>query len=181
MHIIKNYEKIYDKVMDTVAGFQSTMRKYTKNFKQFILLVLSNVLQFVINFSIPYFLFLMLGGDPSFTIFIQIWVFTILIELASGFIPLPGGTGMSELAFTLTFASIYPNGTVFWGLLLWRFMNYYIYLIQGILIITYDYLIGNKKYEWQKKKWELEAESNKFKQVQLKKYNKISKSGKIKI
>ena len=62
-----------------------------------------------------------------------------------------------------------------------RFMNYYIYLIQGLLVLVYDYVIGNKKYEWQKKKWELEAESTKFKQVQLKKYNKTIKSGKIKL
>ena len=181
MHIIKSYEKIYDKVMDTVAGFQQTMTRYTKDLKSFILLIFTNLLQFVINFSIPYFIFIMLGGAPSFATFVQIWVFSVLIEVASGFIPLPGGTGMSEVAFTLTFASIYPNGTVFWGLLLWRFMNYYIYLIQGLLVLVYDYVIGNKKYEWQKKKWELEAESTKFKQVQLKKYNKTIKSGKIKL
>ena len=88
---------------------------------------------------------------------------------------------MSELAFTLTFASLYPEGTVFWGLLLWRFMNYYIYLVQGLLIIMYDYIIGNKKYEWQKRKWELEAESTRFKEEQIKRFNKTKKTGKIKI
>ena len=123
----------------------------------------------------------MLGGAPNGDIFIQMWMFTILIECASGFIPLPGGTGMSEIAFTLTFANVYPNNTVFWGLLLWRFMNYYIYLVQGLGVMIYDAMIGNKKYEWQKRKWELEAESNKFKDDQIKRYNKTKRSGKIKL
>ena len=181
MHIVKSYEKVYDKVMDTVNGFQKTMKAYTKDIKSFIFLVFTNLLQFLAHFIIPYFIFLMLGGEPSWDIFIQIWMFTILIECASGFIPLPGGTGMSEIAFTLTFASVYPNNTVFWGLLLWRFMNYYIYLVQGLIIMIYDYMFGNKKYEWQKRKWELEAESSRFKEDQIKKFNRIKRSGKIKL
>lgn len=47
--------------------------------------------------------------------------------------------------------------------------------------MIYDKIWGNKKYQWQKRKWELEAESAKFKQEQLKKYNKRTKSGKIRI
>lgn len=123
----------------------------------------------------------MLGGVPSFSSFVTIWVYAILCDLASGFIPLPGGTGMAEVAFTLVLTPIFPEGTVFWGLLLWRFMNYYIYLLQGLLVLIYDKIWGSKKYQWQKRKWELEAESTKFKQDQLKKYNKRTKSGKIRI
>ena len=179
MHIIKSYEKVYDKVMDTVNGFQSTMRTYTKNIWTFIGLVFNQLLHLIIQFTIPYFIYLMLGGVPSMSSFITIWVYAILCDFASGFVPLPGGTGMAEVAFTLVLTPIFPEGTVFWGLLIWRFMNYYIYLIQGIIVIIYDKIVGNKKYEWQKRKWELEAESNKFKQDQLKKYNKRTKSGKI--
>ena len=181
MKIIKNYEKVYDKVMDTVMGFQTTMKTYTKNIKAFAGLILLNLLQFVANFAIPYFIYLMLGGVPGFNIFLKFWVFSILIDLASGFIPLPGGTGMSEIAFISVFTGVFPEGTVFWGLLMWRFMNYYIYLVQGLMVLIYDYAWGNKRYKWQKRKWELEAESNKFKEAQLKRYAKASKTRKIKI
>jgi uncharacterized membrane protein YbhN (UPF0104 family) len=66
----------------------------------------------------PYFIYLMLGGVPGLTEYLTIFVYSILIDLASGFVPLPGGTGMSELSFTLVFANIFPEGTMFWGLLL---------------------------------------------------------------
>ena len=81
----------------------------------------------------------MLGGAFTFDALITIWVYSILVDLASGFVPLPGGSGMSEVAFTVALTPIYPEGTVFWGLLLWRFMNYYIYLVQGIFVMIYEY------------------------------------------
>lgn len=181
MRIIKNYEKQYEKVMKTVSNFQSAMTVCTKNVKQFIWFVFLQVLQLVINFSLPYFIYLTLGGTPDFSIALSIGVYSILIDLASGVTPLPGGTGMSEVSFTILFADIFPNGTVFWGLIFWRIMSYYIYIIQGLLITSYDYIWGSKKHEWQKRKWELEAESNKFKLNQLKGYNKRSRTRKIKI
>lgn len=180
MKIVKNYEKQYDKVMNTVGGFQSTMTLYTKNLKSFIFMVFTQILQSIVQFSMPYFIYLLLGGEPGIAIWVNITMLSILIDLASSFIPLPGGTGMNEISFTIVFADIFRNGTVFWGMLISRFMNYYIFIIQGLIITIYDYVIGNKKLEWQKKKWELEQESTKFKENQVKKYKKRSK-GKIKI
>ena len=180
MHIVKDYEKQYDKVMNTVTGFQNTMALYTKKIFSFIGLVLSQIIQFFVQYTIPYFIFLMLGGAPSAGTWIGMVMLNVLIDLASSFIPLPGGTGMSEVSFTIVFGDLFPNGTAFWGLLIWRFMTYYILLIQGVIVTVYDYVWGDKKFEWQKKKWELEVESNKFKESQVKKYNKRTK-GKIKI
>ncbi|MBQ7884629.1 MAG: flippase-like domain-containing protein [Clostridia bacterium] len=181
MRIIKNYEKQYEKVMKTVSNFQSAMTVYTKNLKEFIWFIFLQVLQLCLNFFMPYLIYLTLGGTPDATMAVTIGVYTILIDLASGITPLPGGTGMSEVSFTIVFADIFPNGTVFWGLLFWRIMSYYVYIAQGLLVTSYDYIWGNKKYEWQKRKWELEAESNKFKLAQIRGYNKRSRSRKIKI
>lgn len=180
MHIVKDYEKQYDKVMDTVSGFQTTMAKYTKRVWTFLGLVVSQLVQFVFQYTIPYLVFLMLGGTPSIETWLSMIFLNVLIDLASSFIPLPGGTGMSEVSFTIVFGELFPNGTAFWGLLIWRFVTYYSFLIQGIITTVYDYVWGDKKLEWQKKKWQLEAESNKFKQDQVKKYSKRTR-GKIKI
>ena len=65
MHIVKNYEKQYDKVMSTVSGFQNTMALYTKRIFSFVGLVLSQIVQFIIQYSLPYLIFLMLHFDLS--------------------------------------------------------------------------------------------------------------------
>ena len=73
---------------------------------------------------------------------------------------------------------MFPEGTVFWALLFWRFMTYYIYILQGVFIVIYDYSYGNKKYRWLEKKWQLEKESNSFQEEQIRKYKREQKKRK---
>ena len=169
MHIVKNYEKQYEKVMDTVSGYQSTMQKYAKNIWSFLYAIFISILIFILTYTMPYIIYLMFGGTDH-SLWINMLVFGVIVELASSIIPIPGGSGMNEISFSVYFANIFPAGTVFWGLLFWRFMTYYIYILQGLFITIYDYFIGNKKYLWQSKKWELENESNVFKEEQIRKY-----------
>jgi uncharacterized protein (TIRG00374 family) len=171
IHIIKNYDKQYNKVMKTINDYQDSIKGYISNIPSFLFLLFISVVTILINYSIPFFIYSALVRF-DISLFWDIMVKAIMIEIASGMIPLPGGTGMAELSFTAIFASLFTEGTLFWALILWRLLNYYSYIIQGTLIMFYDYAIGNKKYEWQKKKWELEAESIDFKNRQLEEYKK---------
>ncbi len=167
--IIKNYDKQYERVNNVVGNYQSTMQTYAKNKFVFIYAILISVLIFILNYTMPYLIYLLLGGT-KYNVWFDMVIYSVIIELASSIIPLPGGTGMNEISFTVVFGSIFPDGTVFWGLLIWRFMTYYMYIMQGITIVIYDYVHGNKKFKWLQKKWELEAESALFKEEQIKNY-----------
>ena len=174
MKIVKNYEKQYEKVMSTVEGYQTTMQTYAKRKLFFMYTILISICIFILTYTMPYVIYLMFGGT-NYSLWGNMLVFGVIMELASSIIPIPGGSGMNEISFSVYFADIFPTGTVFWGLLFWRFMTYYIYILQGLVITIYDYFIGNKKYEWQSKKWELETESLAFREEQIKKYNKSKK------
>ena len=174
IHVVKHYEKQYDKVMKIVVSYQNTMTTYAKNKWFFLYTLLISISIYILTYTMPYVIYLMLGGT-NYAVWPSMLVFSVIIELGSSIIPLPGGTGMNEISFTVIFASVFPEGTVFWGLLFWRFMTYYIYILQGISIIIYDYFIGNRKFKWLQKKWELETESALFKEEQIRKYNKQRK------
>ncbi len=174
IHVVKHYEKQYDKVMKVVVSYQNTMTTYAKNKWFFLYTLLISISIYILTYTMPYVIYLMLGGT-NYAVWPNMLVFSVIIELGSSIIPLPGGTGMNEISFTVIFASVFPEGTVFWGLLFWRFMTYYIYILQGISIIIYDYFIGNRKFKWLQKKWELETESALFKEEQIRKYNKQRK------
>ena len=172
--IIKQYEKQYEKIMGVVDNYQSTMKTYAKNKWKFLYALGVSLALFALNYIMPFIIYLALGGT-DYSLWLDMMVISVIIELGSSIIPLPGGTGMNELSFTFVFGQMFPEGTVFWGLLLWRGVTYYIYLLQGIGIITYDYLYGNKKFKWLQRKWELEAESISFKEEQIKKYKSMQK------
>ncbi len=169
MKIIKNYEKQYEKVSKYIEDFQSVMQQYAKSFKDFMVLFLLSLIKLCVQYMMPYFIYAMFKGFEG-GLFMHFFVMAILIDLAASFFPLPGGSGVSEISFQVMFEFYFDGGALFWALLMWRFMSYYIYLLQGIILVTYDFAYGNRKYRWQKRKAELAEESQYFKQEQINRF-----------
>lgn len=181
--IVKNYEKQYNQVIKTVNDFQVTIKNFTKDFWTFLLLIGITLLNIFINYLTTFLVYCCLVGFMDYSMLPTIFILSVMIDIAASYMPLPGGTGVSELSFAALFAIIvFSNGVMLtWALLIWRFMTYYIYLLQGIIIMAYDNVWGNKKYLWLKKKWELETESISFTQTKLHEYTleKINKKKKM--
>lgn len=167
MHILKDYDKYYDKVMNFVTDYQNIIKEYSKAKWDVLLQLALHTIRFVFLFSIPYFIYLAFpyqgGAIGNYGDF---FIYAALIDLAASFIPLPGGSGMNEITFAALFND-YLGGYTFWALLLWRFCSFYIDLLMGIGVISYDTIYGNRKYRWVKKKFALQEESQEFRRVQI--------------
>lgn len=169
MKLIKNYDKHYNKIMEMVDTFQITMKKYAKDKWSFIFLIFVNYLTFFLVYSLPFLIHAAFFGF-DFSIFTTIFIYIVMIDLTASYLPLPGGTGAAELSFTALFSLYFVDGTIFWAMIIWRIFTYYAYLLQGILIIIYDYFAGDKRHQWEEKKWTLEAESRTFEENQTKEF-----------
>ena len=174
LRIVKNYEKQYLKVMKVVSDYQGFMRSFGSDLWFTFKLLVVSILRLVFLYLTPAFIYCCFY-DFHLGTMLEVMCISVLIDLAAGIIPLPGGTGFAEISFTALFGAIF-GGVVFWAMLMWRVMSYYWPIAQGLGIIIYDYLIGDKKFRWQQKKWELELESEKFKQLQLRNYRKKTKN-----
>lgn len=168
MKIIKNYDKQYERITKYISDFQDVMKQYAKSPKDFIAMFLISTAKLLVNYSIPFFIVKIFIPDLPGSEYITLFVMSLLVDLSASFFPLPGGTGMNEISFTAAFGAVIHNsGVLVWVLLVWRLFSYYIYLIQGMLILSYDMAYGNRKYHWQVKKNELMEESSIFKQNQI--------------
>ncbi len=167
MKIIKNYEKQYSRVTNYVEEFQSIMQTYVKNPKDCISMFIISFLRLLFNYSMPFIIYCCFMDPGGIELFFKFFMCGILIDLASGFFPLPGGTGMNELTFSALFSSFFQGGALFWALIFWRMMTYYSYIIIGIVVLGYDMSYGNRKFKWNKKEQELKQESLIFKQEQI--------------
>ena len=151
IHIVKNYRKTFRKVMRFVVNYQNTFKTLLKKplvlLSQLLLsiadIVLSNlILYFIVRSFVP--ASTMIEKDITwFKTFIQ----AIIISLSLGFIPTPGASGAAEGVFMLVFAGVFSESGLFWPVLVWRIATYYIYLLQGLLVLVYDFVVGNKKAE----------------------------------
>ena len=166
MKIVKNYEKQYQRVAKYVEDYQNIMTNYVKSPKDFIFMTISCLARDIVIYMIPFFVFCMFSDfDPS--LFGYMMVMGVIIDLASSYTPLPGGSGAMELSFSMMFGVYFQGGQLFWALIIWRFFSYYSYLIFGFGMVTYDFLYGNRKYRWQKVERSLQLESKQFKENQI--------------
>lgn len=147
MHLVKDYRGTFRKLMRTVKEYISTFRMFMKSgwlvFGEFLLSVLISILGYSIPFVV-YCIFCPFDINLWFTFA----VLQMICDMAVSFIPIPGGAGTAELSFSAVFAPYFSNTGVFvWAMLFWRILTYYGYLIQGGLLLLYDFAIGNKKIE----------------------------------
>lgn len=145
LKLVKNYQASFRRVVRFVREYQFCMKDYFKNKWVFILEIVIAVVSTLLYYTIPYCIYLAFNA-PNITVsWIDMFARILLCDLAVSFIPLPGGAGAAELSFTAIFASYFPAKTFMWALLIWRFLSYYVFLIQGGIILIYDYIWGNKK------------------------------------
>lgn len=148
----RNYDKLYRKTMRTVTTWQSTMRRYKKSPWIWVANILLSTLFYAALYSIPYFIYCAFMGWNT-QIWIKIMLLTIIIDLAASFNPLPGGTGVSDLSFLAVFTSLFDVTNTFWALLLWKVFTYYLFIGQGLVVLCYDFFVGNKRLEKHRKEW----------------------------
>lgn len=148
MKLIKNYRVTFRKVMRFVINYQKTMRMFAKNFWVLISELLLAAVDTVLYNIIPFFIYK--AFVPAGTLgIIDIMIQSIICNLTVGFIPTPGASGGAEAFFASIFGPMF-EGKTFWPLLIWRISTYYINLLQGLLVLIYDFLIGNKRLERQR-------------------------------
>lgn len=152
--LIKDYNITFKKIMRLVLEYQRSIKYYASSFKTLVISFISAYGVYVCKALIAFFIYSGFNGLNT-AVFLDIFTKVIICELVVQLIPIPGGSGISELSFTTMFISLFDNGSIFWALLLWRILDYFAYLLQGALVLVYDFAIGNKRNQKMLKKFNL--------------------------
>ncbi|MBQ9792873.1 MAG: flippase-like domain-containing protein [Clostridia bacterium] len=150
--IVKDYKKTFVSVMKTVNSWQATTREYSKSFWVIFTHVVCSVIYFLSWYSMPYFIYCAFNGWDT-SMWGTIFTISVMVDLTSAFNPIPMGVGTADLSFTVLFGSLFATGAQVWALIIWRILAFYIYIIQGLGLLTYDYVIGDKKLAKYKDYW----------------------------
>lgn len=152
--IFKDYKSAFVGTMKTVNSWQKTTKKYSKSFSVLFINVVCSLVYFFSWYIMPYFIYCAFNGwDPS--MIMHIMTIAVMVDLTSAFNPIPMGIGTADLSFTVLYGSLFAGGAQVWALIIWRILTYYIYIIQGLLMLTYDYTIGDKRLAKNKEFWML--------------------------
>lgn len=144
LKIVKNPSAMYLKIMRPTLVFQRKMQKFFASKGITLAFLALSLLEYIVEFSVLFFVYSAFNGFNA-NIYLELLSISMIIELASHSIPLPGGSGLAELSFSTIFASLFADGVLFWALIIWRLITYYSYLFSGLGIIVYDYAYGKYK------------------------------------
>lgn len=144
MHIIKDYKKVLIKVLKFVKQYQFCIKTFAKSPFTIFTVLISSVASLISNALIAYFIYISFEANPV----VGWWDIVckcFICDLAVCFVPLPGGSGATELSFNALLGTLFTEGTLFWGILIWRFLTYYLYIVQGAIVLVLDIFQKKKK------------------------------------
>lgn len=148
LKIVKDYQSVFRKTMRFVFNYQRCMKAFASNILYIIIQIILAVMELILVAVIPYFVYRAFVTNPPYESIIIVMSMISLCNLAVCFIPIPGGTGATEISFIAVYGTLFANnGIASWAILVCRFFSYYVILIMGILLVMYDFLIGDKKAE----------------------------------
>ena len=140
LKLVKNYRATLKKWLDQVSEYKASMTYLKKNKKLLFRMILYSCLESLSYACISFFV-VMAFMTPGFLVTnqISIWfvLFTCVVKyyicsMAGTYIPLPGATGLMEIAFIALYGEFVGDAIV-WALLSWRIISYYLILLHGFV------------------------------------------------
>ena len=130
----KNTDQLKKRIEKGLDNFYNCYEELGKNKKQFIITVLTNVINLTLLYMIPYIIFKSLNTN-TFDIMRSIML-TSFVMLMGNFVPIPGATGGIEYGFIKFFGIFNTNISVISGaMLLWRFVTYFFGMLMGFIML----------------------------------------------
>ena len=140
IRIVKDKQKVIDSWNERVENLSESSTLIRKDRKTFIMGYFYTLVA-LLSFSIIPFIVARGMGINTFNIY-QTLITIAYVEMVGMFIPIPGGTGGLEFAFTSLFGVFIVGSTVNSVMLVWRFITYYLGIILGGMVLN---LKGRKK------------------------------------
>lgn len=140
LKLVKNYRVTLKKWLDQVGEYKASVNYLKKNKKLLFKMVLYSCLESLSYAGISFFV-VMAFMDPNYIANnpISVWyiLFSCVVKyyicsMAGSYIPLPGATGLMEIAFIALYGEFVGEAIV-WALLSWRIISYYFILLHGFI------------------------------------------------
>jgi uncharacterized protein (TIRG00374 family) len=131
----ERYQSIMKNLDRKIDTFYEEGQQLKKEKTRMIKAVILTLIQLLFYYSIPYFILLALGQFHA-NLF-NVMSMHVMIVMITSIFPIPGGTGGAEYSFRTLFSTFLPNASqLVLGMLLWRFITYYVGMFSGVVMLA---------------------------------------------
>lgn len=140
LKIVKDYEYFFKKTSSRLYEYNFVVKQLSKIS---VISILSDmIIMFLRHFGL-FVIFQMLnfGGWDYF-----IWIIfsCTLFDLVFDVLPMPKGTFVFEIFFSILFVNIFFSGYLPWAMLMYRVLDYFVYIILSLIFLIFDKRGNNK-------------------------------------
>lgn len=132
---IKDKDKFTSKWINNLNEFHDSAKLLVKNKSLFIKGFIYNFVGLLAFYVVPFFVFLALGNNSINAV--EAITASAYVLVIGAFVPIPGGSGGIEYGFLQFFGNFVSGGLLSAGLLIWRFVTYYLGIIIGAVMIGF--------------------------------------------
>ena len=143
MRIVKRKYSVTKKYVFEVSEYRNALKLLIRKWYMLIPLILICVLVSFFYLSLPFLAMAAIGGNSenitlNFDSLLQIWSLTAVSFFSASMVPTPGNSGAQEATSFFVFSTIAGiSNVVGWVVFAWRFGNFYLYILVGILITLF--------------------------------------------
>lgn len=137
LHLVGDYETSILMLEAKLTDFRRQIVVMRQHRRVMLQCILCFLLKLTIQYAIPYFCVLALGGNAHPSLFIEYSAICAFIYLITAFIPIPGASGGSEGTYVLLFSHVLGDALATSSMLVWRFVTYYLFILIGGLSFFY--------------------------------------------
>lgn len=136
MKILKDPEKSQAKMVSSLEEYRTALAEMAKVKGLILKVMLIGIAYQIALMSTPYFVLRAFGSPVTF---LDVLTLTVYIYAGIAYIPTPGNAGAAEGTFYTIFHGL--NSNTFWGMAIWRFLTYYLFLLMGVGVYGYNALM----------------------------------------
>lgn len=134
LKIFKNPEKTQEKMVASLEEYRLALAEMAKVKGLILKVMIIGLLYQIALCSTPFFVLRAFGAPASY---FDVLTLTVYIYAAIAYIPTPGNAGAAEGTFYSIFSGLKH---AFWGMTIWRFLTYYLFLLLGVGVYGYNAL-----------------------------------------
>lgn len=133
--LVNNTDKLHDEWNERCETFHSGAVSLIKNYKVCIKGFIYQFLGLTCLYVLPLFVFYALGSKNISAI--EAITSSAYVMIIGSFVPIPGASGGIEYGFLRFFGTFIKDSVLSAGLLLWRFISYYLLMIVGGIVLSF--------------------------------------------
>ncbi len=136
IRIIKDRESASVKLDESLSSFQNAWNEIRKQQGVMFKVVILNILRLTTYYAIPFFVFLALNANLSFSNFFDILLLTSFVSVINHLVPIPGASGTTEATFLIFMIPIVGEVYAVGGAIIWRFITFHILMVFSAIIFA---------------------------------------------